>query len=56
MESPVLGLLLVLPLGVCSMIDEFCEWFDRTFTEFGQRVIFSTLLLILAVLTLGWER
>ncbi len=38
------------------MIDEFISWFDRTFTEFGQRVIFSVLLIVLAVLAIGWER
>ena len=31
------------------------NWFDRTFTKFGQRVIFSVLLVVLAVLVLGWE-
>ena len=31
------------------------NWFEKTFTEFGQRVICTVLLLILAVLVLGWE-
>ena len=31
------------------------NWFEKTFTEFGQRVICTVLILILAVLVLGWE-
>jgi hypothetical protein len=45
-----LGCVLALPHGGVLM-----NWFEKTFTEFGQRVICTVLLLILAVLVLGWE-